>query len=303
MAVYRYHQPTAFDVSPTTHAGGAGEDPFRDSPVTPTRRNLRPDIDPADYTPSKRMRLMTAALASTASGSFLVSKTPVTSLSKIPAPVLEGPPDMPNPDWSLLHTPRRPSQMSRNDLEIHASELHNSLSRAKKHIQGRDAIIEGTHAQLVVQNIFTMKQSQALHGKENRKETDRTKLFPEGKGRHLTSEGFMNEVDRSESARKEKLAAKEQRKSGRAEKKSEKAAIETEWKRLLDEHTLAVDAWENECQKQTDAGVLKKNQPSKPKRPLKPKSVPMAQPTASSSSVTLEDLADDEETTDTSDEE
>ncbi|KAJ7435542.1 hypothetical protein B0H11DRAFT_1937476 [Mycena galericulata] len=80
MAVYHENPPTAFDVDPDNHVL-ARPSVIRD-----------PNIDPALYRPAKRMRMMTSALETSTSGSFLVSKDPVTSQSGLPAPVLEGPP-------------------------------------------------------------------------------------------------------------------------------------------------------------------------------------------------------------------
>ncbi|KAF8211074.1 hypothetical protein K438DRAFT_1441840, partial [Mycena galopus ATCC 62051] len=51
-----------------------------------------PNINPALYTPSKQMRFMTRAPSTTSSSSFLVSKDFITAKSRLPLPVLEGPP-------------------------------------------------------------------------------------------------------------------------------------------------------------------------------------------------------------------
>ncbi|EGO30631.1 hypothetical protein SERLADRAFT_404716 [Serpula lacrymans var. lacrymans S7.9] len=137
-------------------------------------------------------------LAKAASGSFLVLKALVKSFSLITKPVLKGPPDIPIPKWSLVAPTVSVSEMLHNDLQLYASELQDSLMLPKQHVQGRDAIIKGAHAQLVIQDIFTMKQGQALYAKENWKENEHTKLFHEGKGRHLTSDEFILEVEQTE---------------------------------------------------------------------------------------------------------
>ncbi|KAG0701865.1 hypothetical protein DFH29DRAFT_776657, partial [Suillus ampliporus] len=117
---------------------------------------IDPDIDPALYTPSKRMRLMNAAISRTASGSFLVSKDPVTSTHQIARPVLEAPPKIPAPNWSLLHA--KPSTMSQIELEGYTEDLQDGLGSAKIHLKSRDLIIEGAHAQLIVQGLLCAKQ-------------------------------------------------------------------------------------------------------------------------------------------------
>ncbi|KAG2346938.1 hypothetical protein BDR05DRAFT_959161 [Suillus weaverae] len=86
--------------------------------------------------------------------------------------------------------------MSRMELEEYTEELTDSLSSAKIHMQSRDLIIEGAHAQLIMQG--------------------RAKLFPEGKGRHLTDEAFAQELERVEQEKQGKEAEKDKRKALRA---------------------------------------------------------------------------------------
>lgn len=79
MAAFRSHRPTSFDLSPSTHHTEdlpwlSVPNPTTPSP-SPRQRHIR-DWDPKDFTPHKRMRLFTTSLASTASGSYLVAKTP-----------------------------------------------------------------------------------------------------------------------------------------------------------------------------------------------------------------------------------
>ena len=62
-------------------------------------------------------------------------------------------------------------------------------------IQICNAIIEGDQAQMVVQDMHLGKLQSALYGKENKKRDDRTKLFPEGKGRHLTNTEFIAQLE------------------------------------------------------------------------------------------------------------
>src|SRR5882762_1569311 len=70
--------PTTFELSPTAHlAPTAGPSRITlsasPSPSPSNRRRRDPNIDPKLETPSKRMRIMYSALASTSSGSLLVS--------------------------------------------------------------------------------------------------------------------------------------------------------------------------------------------------------------------------------------
>jgi hypothetical protein len=57
----------------------------------------------SDYTLTSRMRMMTSALTSTASGSFLVGNPHITSANAIASPVYGRPATLPEPDWSLIH--------------------------------------------------------------------------------------------------------------------------------------------------------------------------------------------------------
>jgi len=88
-------------------------------PTTPTTPSRIPEpiasgsvlptsLSSSYYTPSSRMRVMTSALASTASGSFLVGNPRITSANTITSPVYGRPVILPEPDWSLIHQPPCP---------------------------------------------------------------------------------------------------------------------------------------------------------------------------------------------------
>ncbi|PCH43358.1 hypothetical protein WOLCODRAFT_76096 [Wolfiporia cocos MD-104 SS10] len=221
-------------------------------------------------TPSKRIRLMTAGIASTASGSFLLSKTPINAMHNIAPPVLERVPmQLPNPDWGMLQQPS--GQQSHTEMQHKIDRLTENLHLAHEHTHARDAIIEGAHAQLVIQDMYGEKLNQALYTKEHRSETDRTKLFPEGRGRHLNNVGFIEELDRVDKVRRKSSEAKGQRKMAKQQKKVEKELIEPRWKGILTQHKRAVDGWKQECERLIMEGVAKKDLPKPPKQPLKPK--------------------------------
>jgi len=57
--------------------------------------------------------------------------------------------------------------------------------------------------QLAVQAVYNSRLNEALNTKENKKENDRTKLFPQGKPRVLTSDQFFAEVSESKRGREE----------------------------------------------------------------------------------------------------
>ncbi|OAX40932.1 hypothetical protein K503DRAFT_658677, partial [Rhizopogon vinicolor AM-OR11-026] len=132
-------------------------------------------------------------------------------------------------------------------------------------------IIEGAHAQLIVQGIYSAKQSQSLHARENKKKTDRTMLFPEGKGRHLTEKEFIQKLEHLKQTKRGKEVGKNIRKAGRAARQTGKAAVNAEWQRLLQEYNMNIDKWSAECEELGSKNIPKKNWPKKLTRPLKPK--------------------------------
>jgi hypothetical protein len=98
------HHPTSFELSPVTHTAPIAG-PFCNTPTTPstlTRRYCEPTIDPELEMPTKQMCVLYGALATTLSGSLLVSKAWMMSAFSPITPVLKTLPEMPVPDWSLL---------------------------------------------------------------------------------------------------------------------------------------------------------------------------------------------------------
>ncbi|KAI0076906.1 hypothetical protein K474DRAFT_1597161, partial [Panus rudis PR-1116 ss-1] len=224
------------------------------------------------YTPTKRVRLMTAALASTASGSFLVSKKLCTSADKPPAIVLEGPPDIPEPDWSLTQRNRsRVHVMTRGELETDHLKALDTIDLAKQHMQARDGIIEGAQSQLVVQDIYAYKINEALYTKETKQQPDRTQLFVEGKGRYATEPQFAEQVKRAQREREEEEGAKLQRRVQRLEKREAREAAEAAWTEIKKDHAVAVAAWQEECERLLREGKPKSSLPKKPARQRKPR--------------------------------
>jgi hypothetical protein len=272
MSAYWRQPPTAFDIDPNTDQPAVAESW---TPATLPRQIETISIDPTlenDDSPSKRVRLMMAGLASTSSGSFLVSKSPITSQHSIPAPVLEDPPTVPMLTWSLLDRMAAPlAYQTRDELVLRIHNLTSNLDCARQQVQAQERIIEATHAQMVLQNIFVEKQSQVLNAKETRKENDRTKLFPDGKGRWLTDKRFIEELERDAARRQQKKTAKEDRTAARARKRAEKEAIAKEWKAALSTHAKTIEEWELECMRLRQEGVAKKILPKKPQRPKKRK--------------------------------
>ncbi|KAJ7198347.1 hypothetical protein GGX14DRAFT_374328 [Mycena pura] len=241
-------------------------------PVTPARRARDPNIDPALYTPSKRMRMMISALGGTSSGSFLISKAPVTSQSHIAAPVLERP--LPMPNWDLLceSRPEDIETLSAQSLRERVNKLTSALARSQQQLLAREGMIEAANAQLVVQNIFVGMQSEALHAKETKKskKREKVKVLADGKGRHLTDLEFIDSLAREQAEKAADEAAKADRAKAREDMRSAKAELEERWKQMKADHLQAVARWETQCTTLTAGGARKKDLPKKPKRAKKP---------------------------------
>jgi hypothetical protein len=265
--------PTAFDLSPTTHSG-PGASPSQTTPASIGLRKRDPNIDwDLDETPSKRTRRLYGALASTSTGSLLLSKTRLTSSYKLMQPVLEAAPELPQPDWSLLSkTPPRAYQ-TREMLEQQNQELTEHLRRSQKIIRARELIDERQSAQLVIQHAEMTKLSQSLHEKEKRKKNDRTVLFPGGFGRHLTGDDFTQLLQEQTQRKEDEAAQKAQRIEGREAQRLARVALEAEWKETKAKHQQAVEAWRTSCEQLRQDGVRAKDLPAKPKCPRKPQSV------------------------------
>lgn len=249
------------------------------SPMITSQKRMRseddsyiPPVDPSLYTPSKRIHLMTAALASTSSGSFLVDAARITSSHHVAPPVLEKLPPLTNSDWSQLRPHIPLHQQTRTELLEHTEQLTSLASRAKGQIQAQNVIIEGAQAQLVIQDLYANKLNETLFAKENRKPKNRTKIiFQDGKGRHLTHEKvveMVEEMDRDRVAREDE---KKQRKRNRAAKQTAREAVEIQWRQIKENHEASILAWNLECEQMRADGVPKVQWPKRPVRQRKPK--------------------------------
>lgn len=274
IAAFRHQPPTTFDTDEDTHMLPPSSSPSRMLADTPTRKRARavdPTIDPDLYTPRKRIRLMSASLSSTMSGSYLVSNVRMHSSQPIFTPVIDSPPLLPAVNWAIVEQPAAMSgRVTMEELEARNRELSAELQLAKQHVAARDIIIEGDRAQLVVQHLVLKKQNDALHVKETKKASDRTRLFADGKGRVLTADDFIEKVKDIQTKKITNDAAKEARLKARGNKRAARAALEDEWKDMQKQHQIAVEAWQARCARLTEQGARKKDLPRKPMRPKKP---------------------------------
>lgn len=265
MEVFNHQTITAFETAPETVLPAPTF--LTITPATPTlhRQVLERTVDPALFTPTKRMRLMTTGLAATSSGSFLVGKPHITSVQTVADPIYAPRTSIPNPDWTLLNRAGGPLSRSRSELEAHIAALESNLYLSQQQIVSKDAAIERAHAQLAVGSVYNGRLNEALNTKENKKIADNTRLFPNGEPRLLTGDKFHSETILARDRREEKDAAKVQRAEDRQGKKTRKAAEDAAWIALKAAHEVVVKAWEAEKLVLRAHGVKVKDLPKKPK--------------------------------------
>ncbi|KAF9023557.1 hypothetical protein BDZ89DRAFT_924581, partial [Hymenopellis radicata] len=220
-------------------------------------------------TPSKRMRIMTAGLSASASGSFLVARSRLTgtqasALVAANQPVIQKLPSLPQPDWSLLTTPSH-EYMTRDQMSTRIDELTKSLSRSKDFIDAQNYVIEGSQAQLIVQGMSLVRMKDSLWAKDTQKKSDKTKLFVDGKGQHLTSKEIQDAVRKGEEDKAVKLAEKLNRKEDREELKKKREEFDAWWTGIKEKHKEAVQKWQDQCKELTMQGLPKNHHPKKPK--------------------------------------
>ncbi|KAJ7511036.1 hypothetical protein B0H11DRAFT_1700953 [Mycena galericulata] len=271
----RLQPPTRFDLSPSNLARVAQASPSR-TPQTPSRRRSREDdlenIDPALWSPSKKMRTLYSYLGSTSAGSLLLHSPKIKSSDNpILPPVIQNVPSaISTPNWSLS-TPGTSTEpyKTRGQLEEEISVLKKELALAHQNMTVRDQIIEEGNATMVLQNLGLKKMNEALHQQEEKAATDRAKLF-KGKAQCLSSDEFYQAVVDIEKGREEKEAGKEAKKVARQKKKEMREEVEKEWAAMKVRHLAAVEKWSAERSKLLEGGVKKRDLPPKPKLGKKP---------------------------------
>ena len=270
MAAIDKNPPTSFSISPTTHCVASSSQNV--PPETPTWRRQCPlEIDLDLYTPTKRLQTLYSALGSNEEHRFLVSKSPLTSTMPITAPVLERHPHIPPPDWSLTKEPPPQIWKSHQQLEYENLNLKSNLTIAHQHARAQDSIIQGAHAQLVVQNLHLQKLNVALNANEGKKKKNECAILFEGKGQLFTSDNFFQKVE-DQKAKKEAAAAKKiSNAASWVARKEAQAKLDAEWARLKKNHKEASNAWKLTCDALKEQQIPKKSWPKAPTHPKKPK--------------------------------
>ncbi|KAJ7723006.1 hypothetical protein DFH07DRAFT_759701 [Mycena maculata] len=261
----RVNPPTRFDLSPSNLAASTAG-----LPETPSRRRARDNdenLDPALWTPSKKMRTLYAHLGNTSGGSLLLRSPKLKSSdSAILSPVIQHfPSSIPMPNWSLsMPGSSKDSHKTRGQLEAENEELRKQLALVHQNVTVRDQILEEANATIVFQNMGLKKMNEALHEQEEKATTDRARLF-KGKAQCLSSDEFYREVQALEEGRRAKEAGKEAKKVARQRRMELREVVEKEWAEMKCKHAEKVEAWEKECEALTKGGARKKDLPPKPK--------------------------------------
>ncbi|KAJ7023182.1 hypothetical protein C8F04DRAFT_924819, partial [Mycena alexandri] len=177
------------------------------TPGTPSRRRGREaddeNIDPALWSPSKRVRTLYAHLGSTSTGSLLLSAPKIKSYdtSNFPPVIQHVPRVITAPNWSLATPgPSGEGWKARGQLENELEELRKQLALAQKNVQVRDHMLEEANATMVLQNLGLKRMNEALHQQEEKAVTDRAKLF-KGRAQCLSSDEFFEAVKGVEEGR------------------------------------------------------------------------------------------------------
>jgi len=100
------------------------------------------------------MKLLYSEMASTSSGTYLISKTTVATAQAsyfVKPLVIKKPPPLLYPDWSFLIPENDSQHLSQAQLEDWKEKLTNNPHVAQQQIKVWNLVIEGIQAQLIVQ--------------------------------------------------------------------------------------------------------------------------------------------------------
>ncbi|KAJ2923329.1 hypothetical protein H1R20_g13762, partial [Candolleomyces eurysporus] len=184
------------------------------------------------------------------------------------APVLENLPPLPQPDWSLAK--RAPAYRTYQQLKQENEELRTSLERAAVINRAQDAVIEGAHATMVVQNLHLMKLNGALHGKEKERTSNRTLVIDSSKGQVYSTTEVLEGLRLAATKKQDEAEQKRLRADARAAKRDAQAKVDGEWARIKDQHEKNTADWKVACENCQRDGIPRKEWPNKPTRPRKP---------------------------------
>ena len=167
---------------------------------------------------------MYGGLASTSTGSLLLSKTCLTSSYPIHPHVLDALPELPQPDWSLLEGWPSSSYESRGSLESKIGSLTMQLKHSRDIIHAWEQMDESKNAQLVIQHTQLQKLKQTIIAKEEKEKEKRTTVFKKGLGWHLTDPELIQTIANQEQEKEAEVQAKGRRMAIKEARRAAKAA-------------------------------------------------------------------------------
>jgi hypothetical protein len=132
-------------------------------------------------------------------------------------------------------------------MEKQIEELTDSLCHAQIQVQAQNSIIEGAHAQLVVQDLYLGHLNDSVNVHEKKKASNCTRVFPDGQGHLLTADQFQEKLVKAAEITQAKTAAQERAKAKRKAKKAIQQAVDDLWNVQAEEHKQALQTWEAEC--------------------------------------------------------
>lgn len=295
MAVY--HQQGPSRRGPETDPDTPHATHSESSLQSPSKHTLSDCIDPSQFTPTKRVRLMHTSLSESLTGSYLVAESPIDPFKPLIPPVIESvPATLPKPDFSALQNQQQIKELTREQLEEQVNSLTYNLALAKAHIQVQRGINEAANAQLIVQHLHAEKLQVALQEKAKKKTVkDRQSiLFGDGKGRVVTSSEVVDELKKLEEELTKKEKDKADRQAVREARKVAKERLNQQWEVMKEAYQQAIEQWKLECARLSEQKTPKCHWPAKPKRPAKPRAPPIEHDRAASPSDGEDDSDDNE---------
>ena len=243
---------------------------------THTTHTIEPHIDPALFTPSKRVRTLRASLASSSIGSYLVSKPRIDSLTKPISPVIERQPYLREPNWGLLRTPTAPPErVSMESVKQENLLLRTNLKLAYDQISAARSINEAANAQLIVQHVQASRMNTALHEKSKlAKEKRGERIGADGKAVVYTSASVVEVKRKMRDDAELKAAHKKARADLRVRVREEKEKIKQKWAEICRVHTDSMMEWKMKTEQLKEQKVPRNQWPKAPVRPKKPQMPP-----------------------------
>lgn len=170
-------------------------------------------IDPALLqTPIRKAQIARRLLRGT-SGAHIASDSPFRPGTAVDSPVIQRP-IFPAPITSAYAHILDPSNASRPTFDQLLTENEILRSGWDREAKART----GDIAQMIIQNRLLKKQSKQINAKARKSKPNKTKLFPGGKGRLVTTDEFKDEMVARQAARDAKQVEAAEKKQNRKNK-------------------------------------------------------------------------------------